>query len=371
MKVAILGTRGYPYVYGGYETFVSRVAPGLAEKGFEVTVYCHRGLFRDRPAIVNGVRLAYVPAIEHKVLSQFTHSFLSTIHALASGHDILLFVNTANGPFGLLAKWMKRKTVMNTDGLEWLRPKWKGFGEKYFRWASALSARVFDVLVADAVAMQDIYQREFGRSSVVIAYGADVIRSVKPELLSKFGLTAGDYYLVVGRLVPDNNADIIIREFLATSSKRKLVVVGDVPYEDPYARRVKAMGNDRVVFTGYICDVEMLNELYCNAFAYIHGHEFGGTNPTLLKAMASGSAILALNTVFNREVLAGDKHGLYFEKTPGDLAIAIRTTEEQPERVALLKKGIRERVQSEYNWPKIIDQYAGLLVGMIPHSGPN
>jgi glycosyltransferase involved in cell wall biosynthesis len=360
-RIAILGTRGYPYVYSGYETFVSRVAPGLANLGYEVTVYCHRGLFADRPKEVNGVRLAYVPAIEHKVLSQFSHSFLSTLHALDAGHRTLLYVNTANGPFAWLAGMLGRKTIMNVDGVEWLRPKWRGLGARYFYWASRVSARHCTALVADADAMKAIYEKEFHRSSTVIAYGAEAMKSSDPGVLRQFGLTASDYYLIVGRLIPDNNADLIVREFLASTCGRKLVVVGDVPYDDHYARSVKSMANERVVFTGYIRDAQLLSELYCGSYAYLHGHEFGGTNPTLLKAMASGCAIIALDTPFSREVLNGDRHGIYFTKTPENLSTLLGSIEDSPNLLSNLREGMLERVTSVYNWDRVIHGYADLI----------
>src|SRR5690606_12047925 len=136
VKIAIIGSRGYPYVYSGYETFVKETFELLSSK-YEIHVYCHKHLFADRPAEVNGIKLHYIPTVKHKALSQLSNGFLSTLHALIFGkYDIILYVNTANGPFGLLTKLFRIKSAINTDGLEWLRPKWKGLGSKYFLWAS-------------------------------------------------------------------------------------------------------------------------------------------------------------------------------------------------------------------------------------------
>jgi glycosyltransferase involved in cell wall biosynthesis len=361
MNIAIIGTRGYPYVYGGYETLVSELAPRLIKRGHTITVYCHRGLFSSFPKNVNGVRLRYIPSINSKTLSQFTNSFLSTIDGCCRGYDVVFYVNSANGPFGLLTKVFRKKTAINVDGLEWLRPKWKGLGAKYFYTASKLATKFFDVVVSDSERMAEIYQKEFGAASVVIAYGANLSNSQKPELLQKYGLVSGEYYLVVGRMVPDNNASIIADGFKQSQTKRKLVIVGDVPYKDAYADSVKQIKDSRIVFTGYVRDAELLQELYCNAYAYIHGHEFGGTSPALLKALASGCCVLALDTVFNREVLKGEEHGIFFQKDSGELARLIDRIDHDTSTLNDYRAKSRNRIAERYTWEKITDQYEDLF----------
>jgi glycosyltransferase involved in cell wall biosynthesis len=314
VKIAIIGTRGYPYVYSGYETFVKELVERLNHK-YEFHVYCHRGLFLKRPKMVNGVCLHYIPALELKSFSQLSHSFLSTTHAVFSNYDIYLYVNTANGPFGYITKLFGKKTAINTDGLEWLRPKWKGLGSKYFFWSSKISTKSFDVLISDSFAMADIYKDLFNAQSEVIAYGAKIQYSEGTIEIEKLGLKKDEYYLIVGRLIPDNNADLIVNGFKKSNSKKKLVIVGDVPYKDQYVEEIKKNQSDQIIFTGYITNQALLKELYANSYCYFHGHEFGGTNPTLLKALAYGCCILALDTVFSREVLANENYGMYFDKT--------------------------------------------------------
>ncbi len=361
MNIAIIGTRGYPYVYSGYETFISELAPRLVLRGHNVTVYCHRGLFDSRPSIVNGVKLAYLPAMEKKSLSQFSHSFLATLHACMSTADVLLYVNSANGPFGALTRIAGKKTAINVDGLEWLRPKWKGLGAKYFLTASYLSTKLFDAVISDCDGMAKIYKRKFQSESVTIAYGANLGSSIEPSLLDKWGLARGTYYLVVGRLIPDNNADIIVRGFEGSLSNRKLVILGDVPYRDAYAERVRATTDRRILFPGYVRDQNVLRELYCNSFAYIHGHEFGGTNPSLLQALANGCCVLALDTPFSREVLDGEAHGIYFDKSSGSLTSAIERLESEPSVASRLGATARNRIVEKYTWDHITDQYEELI----------
>ena len=365
MRIAIIGSRGFPYVYSGYETFVTHLAPGLATRGHEVTVYCHRELFDSRPEEVDGVRLVYAPGLRSKSLSQLTHSLTSTLHFLLRRADVAFYVNSANGPFGPLLRLFGVPCAINVDGMEWLRPKWAGLGGRYFRWASWMAARSFREIVTDAEAMGRIYQKEFGRGSTVIRYGATPARSSSPELLEEFGLAPGEYLLVVGRLIPDNNADLLVEAFSRTDSRRKLVVVGDVPYEDAYARRVREVSDNRVVFTGYVRDQDVLRELYCNCYAYMHGHEFGGTNPTLLQALATGCCVLALDTPFTREVLENEKHGLFFHKNVASAVSALGRIEREEDLVKAKRLTARDRICEAYTWDSIVDAYETLFSQMV------
>lgn len=364
MKIGILGTRGYPYVYSGYETFVSEVAPRLVKEGIEVHVYCHKSLFKKRPRQVNGVFLHYIPSIQSKSLSQWSNTFLSTLHALTKKYDVILYVNPANGIFGPITKLTRQTTAINVDGLEWLRPKWKGLGARAFYMSSKMATRWMDQIITDAEAMRQVYLEEFNTDSIVIAYGANIRYSTVAELIGRWNLRSRDYYLVVGRLIPDNNALLIINEFIKSNTSKKLVIVGDVPYKDSYAASVKKTTDNRVVFTGYITDAEQLAELYHNCFAYFHGHEFGGTNPTLLKALAYGGAVIALDTVFSREVLKSDQHGLYFNKEEGNLRNLLNNLEDDSHQLDALRERSRERITENYTWEKITEQYAALFRNM-------
>jgi glycosyltransferase involved in cell wall biosynthesis len=365
MKIAIIGSRGYPYVYSGYETFVGELAPRLVARGHDVTIYCHRGLFKIHPNAVNGVHLKYIPSINSKNLSQVTNSFLATLNVCLNPFDVVFYVNSANGPFGLITKIFGKQTAINVDGLEWLRPKWKGLGAKYFYTASKLATKLFDVVVADSDRMAEIYQKKFGAESVVIAYGENLSQSQKPELLQMFGLTPDEYYLVVGRLIPDNNAAEIVRGFAQSQTKRKLVIVGDVPYKDAYAKSLKKTEDPRIVFTGYVRDADVLRELYCNSFVYIHGHEFGGTNPTLLKALASGCCVLALDTIFSHEVLKDEEHGIYFSKDAMKISQIINRIDNDTVTVQMFREKARRRITERYTWDRIVDQYETLFKKLI------
>jgi glycosyltransferase involved in cell wall biosynthesis len=361
MRIAIIGSRGYPYVYSGYETFVKELVERLVKQNIEVVVYCHKNLFKTYPAEVNGVKLKYFSTIESKALSQFVHSFQTMLHACFQRYDVVLVVNSANGPFGLFTKIFRKKTAINVDGLEWLRPKWRGLGAKYFYFASKLSTKLYDKVITDSFEMQKIYLNEFKSDSTVIAYGANIRYSKDPSMIRKWHLSPQEYYLIVGRLIPDNNADLLVEEFVRSRSKKKLVIVGDVPYKDAYAAKIKTVTDPRVVFTGYVTDQNELAELYHNCYVYLHGHQYGGTNPTMLKALAYGCAILALDTVFNKEMLEGGNYGFFFSKQAGDLAQVIDETEKNDSVLDTFRAKARERIVNNYTWEKICSQYMELF----------
>ena len=363
--IAIIGSRGYPFVYSGYETFVKEVSERLVQQDIGVRVYCQKHLFSDTPNQVNGVDLIYVPTVQTKSLNQLVHSFFSMLHACFSKVDVILVVNAANGPFGLISLLAQKKTLINVDGLEWLRPKWKGLGQVYFKFAAKLATLFYNTIITDAEAMRQVYLNTFNTDSTVIAYGANIRHPKNPELISQFGLQPNEYYLIVGRLIPDNNSDILLEGYLKANSNKKLVIVGDVPYQDTYAQRMKAHASDQVLFLGYVTDSEVLAELYHQSYAYLHGHEYGGTNPTMLKAMAYGTAILALDTVFNREMLENGEFGWFFQKTPDSVALYLQQAENNPQSVETLKAKARNGITQKYNWDEVTKAYVTVFKALI------
>jgi glycosyltransferase involved in cell wall biosynthesis len=323
----------------------------------ELTVYCHAYLFKQKPKMVNGVKLVYIPTIASKILAQPLHSFLAFCHVVFSKNNVVLVLNVSNGPFGIITRLFGKPTMMNVDGLEWLRPKWKGFGAKYFKWAAKMSVRFNDLLITDADAMQAIYLKEFGAKSVVITYGAESSIGANESLLREWNLVERDYYLIVGRMIPDNNADIIIEGFIHSNSTKKLVIVGDVPYADAYANKIRGYQDPRLVFTGYVRNPDVLASLYKYCFAYMHGHEFGGTNPTLLKAMANGCAVAALDTVFSREVLQSDKFGFFFQKTPQSVMDWMNWADQNGSILRERRSVIYNGVTEKYTWESVSNLY--------------
>ena len=270
-------------------------------------------------------------------------------------------VNLAAGPLGWLPRLFGKKTMMNTDGLEWERPKWKGLGSKYFYFGAWCATKFYDVLISDAEAMRQVYLQKFNAESEVIAYGAPQFEERNSVALEKFNLKPYAYYLIVGRLIPDNNADFIIKEFLESNSPKKLVVIGDVPYQDDYANHLKGLASDKLIFTGYVKNQDDLLSLYQHCFVYLHGHEFGGTNPAMLKAMANKCAILALNTRFNQEMLNNGEFGLFFDKNEKSLKTKMNEIEQSPALVESLRKKVNNGLGEKYNWEFVSKQYINLM----------
>ncbi len=365
LKIAIIGSRGYPYIYSGYETLVKELSERLVKKGHKVRVYCHSPLFKKKPRQFNGIELVYTPSIETKFLSQIVNSFFSFIHVCFSNIDIVFVVNSANGPFGILTKIAGKKTCINVDGLEWLRPKWKGLGAIYFNWAAKMSTLFYDQIINDSDEMSKVYLNLFKIDSKVIAYGANIRKSKNPELISKWDIKKKEFYLVVGRLIPDNNADLIINGFLKSNSKKKLVIVGDVHYKDSYASNLKKINDKRLIFTGYIEDQNILAELYHNSYVYVHGHEFGGTNPTMIKAMAYGCAILALDTVFNHEMLQKGKFGLFFKKELMSVTNQINYCEKEKLIINKFRQNSINGITQKYSWDYVTNQYLDVFNSLV------
>lgn len=370
LKLSIIGVKGYPYVYGGYETLIKELAERLPIKNVEVTVYCHKSLFKVRPTKLGKIKLVYIPCVESKSLSQLTHSFLSTIHVCFSKADVVFYVNAANGPFGYITKLFKKKTVINVDGLEWLRPKWEGWGARYFYFAAEKATQLFNVIVTDAFEMQKVYKQLFNADSTMIAYGTDTFIAQPITLLNQWNLQGQDYYLIVGRLIPDNNSDLLINAFLNFNSNKKLVIVGDDVFNNTFSIQIKKKikESSNIIFTGYIKDTLLLSALYQHAFAYLHGHEFGGTNPTLVKAMGEGTYIMALSNKFNIEVLQGGVHGDLFEKNTESLTQLMIASEKDDEATQLRIQNMRTNsskgVVKRYQWDYITDQYYEIFINL-------
>ena len=358
LKIAIIGSRGYPYVYSGYETLVKELSERLVKSGNEVTVYCHRKLYNEKPKNVNGINLVYTPSVNSKVFSQLYNSFFSFIHVCFSNVDAVLVVNSANGPFGILTKIFRKKTFINVDGLEWLRPKWKGLGSIYFILSSKLSTVFFDEVITDSYEMKKIYEQKFFKSSTVIAYGSTMIEISTTEYIESLKLKKNEYFLIVGRLIPDNNSRLIINSFLKSDSKKKLVVVGDVPYRDNYASYIKEIKSEQLILTGYINCQKKLSELYKNCYGYIHGHEYGGTNPTMINALDLNCNILALKTRFNIEMLK-NKKAVFFYKDQESIKKAIKFFENNYDEICI--ENSTYTLSKKYSWKKICNQYLCLF----------
>jgi glycosyltransferase involved in cell wall biosynthesis len=353
--------------FGGFETGFSEIAPRLVQAGHDITIYCRRGEYEAawRVPEHKGVKLVYMPSPGGKNFSGLFSTLLAVLHAAVFGrYDLFFFVNVGMGHHCALARLLGKKVVLNVNGLDWTRAKWGPVGQAYFYSAARMAIRVCNRLVTDAWAMQDFYRTHFGKETEMIAYGAYIEDSERPERIEQFGLRKGEYYLIASRLIPENNPETIVDAFFASGSTKKLVIAGGANYDSPLHRRLRSLAGDRLVLTGHIDDQAVIKELHCNCFAYVHGHSVGGTNPALLKAMGYGNCILAFSSVFNREVLADT--GLFWSDRPSLVAL-MQALEADPARAAHLRTLPRPRIAAEYTWEKIARQYDELFADVARH----
>jgi len=364
----MLGLYGMPLPqlhFTGFETGFGEIAPRLVEAGHEVTIYCRRSHYAPAQRLPShlGVRMRFVPSPGGKNFSGLIATLFASLHAIVFGrYDVCFFVNVGMGHHAALCRVAGNRVVMNVNGLDWTRAKWGPLARTYFRSAAHSAIRFCNRLVTDAEAMRKFYLDEFGKETTMIAYGAYIESSENPALITPFGVERDGYYLIASRLIPENHADLIMEGFLESGTTRKLVIAGGANYDSPFHRRLRELANEHVIFTGHINDQRVIKELHCNCFAYVHGHSVGGTNPSLLKAMGYGNCILALDTVFNSEVLGGT--GILFAKDSAAVAGAMRRIEADPSLVANLRTAGPRRIAAEYTWDKISAQYDALFRGV-------
>ena len=364
MRIAMIGTRGVPAQYGGFETAVEEIGRRLADSGDDVTVYC-RGATEPRPTTYLGMRLVHLPAVHHKALETLSHTGISVAHAVTRARfDAALVFNAANSVFSPLLRARRIPFAVHVDGLEWQRAKWGGAGRRYYRMAESLAVRWADALIADAQGIADYYTDEFGTSTELLSYGAPIQGEPTHIHLGAVQVDPGRYHLVVARFEPENHVDLIVEAYRNSHAKLPLVVIGSAPYADEYTQRIQqaADGDERIRLIGAVWDQDLLDELYANALTYVHGHSVGGTNPSLLRAMGAGSAVLAFDVSFNRDV-AGE-HGLYFA---GSDRLARQFEEAEAHREAFYARGehLRERARTTYRWDDVAAGYANLLQRLV------
>ncbi len=360
LRIAILGTRGVPANYGGFETCAEEVGVGLAQRGHQVTVYCRRGNASGDPSEYKGVRLRYARHIERKSLGTLTHTLAATWDALRQSFDVLLYFNAGTAPAALLAKLGGRApVVLNVDGLEWRRRKWGLVGRAYFVAAEWLSAKVADRVISDSMAIQRYYLERWHTPSTFVPYGARVDGPERPQILKQYGLEPGSYFLVASRLEPENNADVTVAAFARVTTEKRLVIAGAANYRSRFIELLRRRADPRVVFLGAVYTPGHVRELHCGAFAYIHGNEVGGTNPALLKALGYGNCVLALDVPFNAEVV-GDA-ALLYRKDPDDLARLMRRLLAEPDLVRQMGERARQRIRRVYQWDDVVAGYEHIL----------
>jgi glycosyltransferase involved in cell wall biosynthesis len=363
LRIAIVGTRGIPARYGGFETFAEEISTRLTARGHQLTVYCRE---RHPEPSYRNVKLVYLPALRHKYFETVLHSLISTLHlvfARLAGRkqDAVLYCNAANAMFTWLPRVAGMPTALNVDGLERNRKKWNRLARAWYQGSEWLATWMPKIVVTDAQAIQDYYRDRYHKASEMIPYGAELGPVGTYAVLQQLHLERGKYFLYVSRMEPENNGLLVRQAFEQVDTALKLALIGDAPYAADYIARVRATTDARIVIPGAIYGAGY-HELGSYCFAYIHATEVGGTHPALIEAMGRGALTLYLDTPENAEVAGGA--GLPFSAS--NLAQVIREVLAMPEadREAWREKAM-ERVRTRYSWDRVTEAYEKLLRGMV------
>lgn len=371
LDIGVYGARGVPSTYSGYETFLSLLLPELVGRGDRVTAYCRTGgEFDDTDW--EGVHRKVLPAVPGKNFSTLSHGLVAAAAARAARHDVVLVVNVANAAFCALGRRTGQPVVLNVDGQEWLRGKWGGTAQQVFHRSARIARRCANALVADGVAMAEVYDREFSSPTTVIPYCITTNDwSPDPASVRAAGLEPGKYHLIAGRHNPENNIAEIARLHHDADAELPLVVLGTANYDSPVTAAVAALAasGDRVRMLGHVGDRHAFFDLVHHARLYFHGHSVGGTNPSLVEAMGVGARIVAFDTAFSREVL-GD-HATYFDLTDASFATAVGTAlADDPDVDRKVRDAVRHRAEELYSVDAVVDAYRDLLAAAATTRGP-
>lgn len=364
MHIAMIGTRGIPASYSGFETCVQELGSRLVTRGHQVTVYCRSHHISYPHPTYRGMRLVRLPTIQNKYLDTFVHTFLSLLHGLGQPYDVILMFIVGNSPLAWIPRLRGQKVVLNVDGLDWKREKWPPAAKLYLLWSERLATQLPHVFITDSRVVQRYYREQYDKDSPYIPYGASVTRRPPGEWLARFGLEPGRYVLFVGRLVPENCAHHLVTAFDSLETDKNCVIVGDAPYAEDYIRELKASADPRVIFTGYVFD-EGYEELLSHAYAFVETSGVGGTHPALVEAMALGNCVVANDTQENQETI-GDA-GLCYDGQRGAPALrkVLARLIAEPKALERYRALAATRVQEHYTWEQVVDQYERIFQALV------
>jgi len=359
MKIAIVGTRGIPARYGGFETLADQLSKRLVERGHSVTVYCRKPFTRTDDAFDQRIRRVILPSLGSKHFDTLVHTFMSVLHVIFTDAEVVLICNVANSPFAWIPRLVGKPTALNVDGLDRKRRKWNFLGQCFLHFCEILSALTPTRIVTDARAIQDYYWQRYRKRSDMIAYGAEPPNT--SNHLGDLGLASRRYILYVARLEPENNPELVIRAYRSLGTDWPLVIVGGNPYQPAYVRELQSLADNRVIFTGPVYG-DGYWSLQKNAGVFVFAGEIGGVHPALVEAMAAGNAVLYLDTPTNHET-ARDC-GISFHPEERDLVTKLEQLIAAPEQLKHLRDRAKCVALEVYRWEAVVDQYERLFAEM-------
>ncbi len=349
-----------PNFHGGFEQYAEYLSKALVQRGHEVSVYnSHTHPYKERFWYGVEILRQYDPEDVIGTPGQFIYDLNCILDARKRNFDIIYQLGYNSN--AIWHKLLPRESVIvtNMDGLEWKRAKYSKPVQHFLRFSEKLAAKSSDYLIADSKGIQDYLKSKYNRESTFIPYGANLHQTPDLEKVSNFELMPYDYDMLIARFEPENNIEMILKGFSDTTVDRSFVVIGN--YFTPYGQYIReSFTDDRIKFLGKIYDIEILNNLRHFSNLYFHGHSVGGTNPSLLEAMASNGLICAHENVFNKSVLGSD--GYYFDDatTVSDLVMHVNKSED-----CVMLQNNRLKIQTLYNWPKVVDMCEKFMMKVI------
>lgn len=371
LKIALLGTRGVPSSYSGFETCVEQLGQRLVERGHDVTVYARKHHINYEGSVYKGMKLVKLGTIQNKYLDTIVHSFLSSLHASFHRYDIALYFIAGNSLVSWIPRIVGTKTLLNVDGLDWEREKWPTMAKKYIQFSEWLATKLPDLYLTDCAVVQNYYQTHYNNKPPYIPYGSEVTILPPGDTLKKFKLEPNRYILFVGRLVPENCVHHLIGAFKNLETDLKCVIVGSSSYSDEYIQDLHALAKDdpRIVFTGYAFGKDYY-ELGSNALIFVETSGVGGTHPALTEAMGFGNCIIVNDTPQNLETIADS--GLSYQGK-----IGAESLQHELEKLIVDKESITEykkkaliRAQKYYSWDSVTSAYEVLFYKLLRISAP-
>ncbi len=368
LRIAILGHRGIPGNYGGFETFAEELATRLVKEGHSVDVYCRTNTGNYRADSYKGVGLIYLSTISNKFLDTFVHTAKAIWHAtFVKRPDVILMVNVGNTILSWIPRVFGIPTILNVDGLEWERKKWSWPAKAFLRVSASLSRFMPTAVVTDAKVIYDYYRDRLGLDTAMIPYGASVQRKRRTEVLNKYGLKANDYYLYVARFEPENNPDKVVKAFEQVKTRRKLIMIGDAPYATSFVQRVRSTKDPRIKFLGFVFGFDY-KSLQQSAYACINATEVGGTHPALIESLGFGNCVLVNGTPENMETANGSAIPFWFfrSKNPtAGLQKKIQFVDDNPRVVQQYRRKAVVHIRKNYRWDTVAAQYLNLMYRVV------
>jgi hypothetical protein len=364
MQIAIIGTRGIPNYYGGFEQFAEYLSLGLVEKGHSVTVYnSHTHPYQEKSW--NGVDIVHCadPEDKYGTAGQFVYDLNCILDLRKKSFDVILQLGyTSSSIWGWLLPSKNSVITTNMDGLEWKRTKYSKSVQKFLLLAERLGVKYSDHLISDSVGIQEYLKQKYNKESEFIPYGAHLFKQPDLTCLKDYGLEEHAYHMLIARLEPENSIEVILNGYHASESTEPFLVVGKHETKFGEYLKDKFSINPNIRFVGGIYNIDVLNSLRHYSNLYFHGHTVGGTNPSLLEAMASQALICAHGNVFNESILGPD--AFYFKS-----AAQVKSLISKKKKVDHLEKvkNNEHKIETTYSWPIIVEQYLQHFYAITSH----